>query len=323
MTADIAWLERYSVVIVPALAVLEQLGIPVPAVPALLATGALAASGRVSLWLVIVSIVVVTLPIDLVWHEAGRRRGAQMLSGLCRFTLETDVCVRRAENLFIRHGVRALLVAKFLPGLTTVVPPLAGAFGVSRRQFVIYDLVGSILWAGTWMGVGFAFSNTIELVIARVASLGRLAVLVIGAALVTYVGLKYLRRWIFLRRLRIARITAEELRAKLDAAEDVAIMDLRTTLDVSAVPYVIPGSRWVPAEHLDERLLDIPRNREWVLYCSCPNEATSARVALRLRRRGVTRVRPLDGGMTRWMSLGFPVEPVAAPAMAALETSRS
>jgi membrane protein DedA with SNARE-associated domain len=268
MTEDIAWLERYSVVIVPALAVLEQLGIPVPAVPALLATGALAASGRVNLWLVIVAIVLVTLPIDLVWHEVGRRRGAQVLSGLCRFTLEPDVCVRRAENLFIRHGVRTLLVAKFLPGLTTVLPPLAGAFGVSRRQFVIYDLVGSILWAGAWMGVGFAFSNTIELVIARVASLGRLAVLVIGAALVTYVGLKYLRRWIFLRRLRMARITAEELRAKLDAAEDVAIMDLRTTLDVSAVPYVIPGSRWVPAEHLDERLLDIPRNREWVLYCS-------------------------------------------------------
>jgi len=268
MTEDIAWLERYSVVIVPALAVLEQLGIPVPAVPALLATGALAASGRVNLWLVIVAIVLVTLPIDLVWHEVGRRRGAQVLSGLCRFTLEPDVCVRRAENLFIRYGVRTLLVAKFLPGLTTVVPPLAGAFGVSRRQFVIYDVAGSILWAGAWMGVGFAFSNTIEPVIARVASLGRLAVLVIGAALVTYVGLKYLRRWIFLRRLRIARITAEELRAKLDAAEDVAIMDLRTTLDVSAVPYVIPGGRWVPAEHLDGRLLDIPRNREWVLYCS-------------------------------------------------------
>jgi membrane protein DedA with SNARE-associated domain len=268
MTEEIAWLERYSVFIVPALAVVEQLGIPVPAVPALLATGALAASGRVNPWLVIAAIVLVTLPVDLVWHEVGRRRGARMLSGLCRFTLEPDICVRRTENLFMRHGVRTLLVAKFLPGLTTVLPPLAGAFGVSRTQFVIYDLAGSILWAGAWMGVGFVFSTAIEQLIVRVVSLGRLAVLVIGAALVAYVALKYLRRWIFLRRLRIARVSSEELRAKIDAREDVAIMDLRTALDVAAVPYGIPGSRWVPAEHLDERLPDIPRDRELVLYCS-------------------------------------------------------
>src|SRR4029453_17116966 len=104
-------------------------------VPALLATGALAATGRVNLWLVVGAIVVVTLPVDLVWHELGGRRGARLLSGLCRLTLEPDVCVRRTENLFIRHGVRTLLVAKFLPGLTTVLPPLAGIFGGARAQF--------------------------------------------------------------------------------------------------------------------------------------------------------------------------------------------
>src|SRR2546425_3088119 len=196
MTNGVQWLERYSVIILPALAVFEQLGIPLPAVPALLATGALAATGRVSLWLVIGAIVVVALPVDLIWHELGRRRGARVLSGLCRLTLEPDVCVRRTENLFIRHGVRTLLVAKFLPGLTTVMPPLAGVFGVPRLPFALYDLAGIVLWAGFWMGIGYVFSSAIEPVIIRVSGLGRAAAWVVGAALIGYILLKYLRRWI-------------------------------------------------------------------------------------------------------------------------------
>jgi membrane protein DedA with SNARE-associated domain len=268
MTDGVQWLERYSVIIVPALAVFEQLGIPLPAVPALLATGALAATGRVNLWLVVGAIIVVTLPVDLVWHELGRRRGARILSGLCRLTLEPDICVRRTENLFIRHGVRTLLVAKFLPGLTTVLPPLAGVFGVSRLKFALYDMAGTVLWATFWMGVGYAFSDAIEQVLVRVASLGHGAALVVGGLLVGYVGLKYLRRWLFLRRLRIARISPEDLRRKLEAGEDVMILDLRTALDVAAVPHAIPGSRWIAAEQLDDRLSDIPRDRELVLYCS-------------------------------------------------------
>jgi membrane protein DedA with SNARE-associated domain len=160
VTESVAWLERYSAVILPVLVVAEQIGVPLPAVPALLVVGALAAQGRVSLVLVIGAIAAVALPVDLVWHELGRRRGARVLSGLCRLSLEPDVCVRRTENLFLRHGVRALLVAKFLPGLTTVMPPLAGIFRVSRVRFVLYDLAGVILWAGLWAGVGYVFSET-------------------------------------------------------------------------------------------------------------------------------------------------------------------
>ena len=139
---------------------------------------------------------------------------------------------------------------------------------MSRLQFALYDVAGSLVWAGFWMGVGFVFSGAIEQVLIRVESLGRAAVLVVGATLVGYVLLKYLRRWIFIRRLRIARISPEDLRQKIEAGEDIAILDLRTALDVAAVPYAIPGSRWVPAEQLDDRLSDIPRDRELVLYCS-------------------------------------------------------
>jgi membrane protein DedA with SNARE-associated domain len=265
---SVQWLERYSVVILPALVVAEQIGIPLPAVPALLAVGALAAQGRVSLLLVIGAIAVVALAVDLVWHELGRRRGARVLSGLCRLTLEPDVCVRRTENIFLRHGVRALLVAKFLPGLTTVMPPLAGVFGVPRLRFVLYDLAGVVLWAGLWAGIGYVFSEAIEVVAQRVSALGRTAAFLAVGILLGYVLLKYLRRWLFIRRLRIARISPEELQRKLAAGEDVLILDLRTALDVAATPQVIPGSRWIPAEALDQHVADIPRDRELVLYCS-------------------------------------------------------
>jgi membrane protein DedA with SNARE-associated domain len=268
MIAWAEWLGRYSVVILPALAVFEQMGIPLPAVPALLATGALAATGGVRLWPVIVAIVAVTLPVDLVWHELGRRRGTQMLSGLCRMTLEPDICVRRTQNLFMRFGVRTMLVSKFLPGLTTVLPPLAGAFGVPRLQFALYDVGGSILWSSFWLGVGYLFSGAIEGVVERISRLGHAAIVLIVAAVIAYLALKYLRRWLFLRRFRVARITPETLKEKLEAGEEVTVIDLRNELDVIAAPYAIPGSRWIAAERLDERLSEIPRDRELILYCT-------------------------------------------------------
>ena len=268
MSDGVQLLERYGALILPILVVAEQVGVPLPAVPALLAVGALAAQGRVSSLLIIGAIAAVALPVDLVWHELGRRRGASVLLRLCRVSLEPDVCVRRTENLFLRHGVRALLVAKFLPGLTTVMPPLAGIFEVPRLRFVLYDLAGVALWAGLWMGIGYVFSDAIEMVALRVGALGRATGLVIGAALAAYVLLKYLRRRLFLRRLRIARISPEDLKRKLDAGEDVAILDVRSALDVAATPFAIPGSRWITPESLDEHLAEIPRDRELVLYCS-------------------------------------------------------
>ncbi|HWN91829.1 MAG TPA: DedA family protein, partial [Verrucomicrobiae bacterium] len=152
------FLEHSGVVILPALAVAEQIGLPLPAVPALLAVGALAAQGRISIPLVLGAISVAALATDLAWYELGRRRGARVLARLCQLSLEPDSCLRRAESIFARHGVRALLAAKFVPGLTTVMPPLAGVFAVARGRFVLYDLAGVLLWAGTWLALGYFFS---------------------------------------------------------------------------------------------------------------------------------------------------------------------
>jgi membrane protein DedA with SNARE-associated domain len=265
---SLQFLEHYAVVLLPALVVAEQIGVPLPAVPALLAVGALGAHGRVSIPLVLGAIAVVAVAVDFGWYELGRRRGAAVLVRLCRLSLEPDSCVRWAEGIFARYGARAMLIAKFVPGLTTVLPPLAGIFTVARGRFALYDLGGVLLWAGTWLSVGYLFSDAIARVTAQATRLGRMLGFVVVAALAGYILLKYVRRHLFLRRLRMARVSPETLKRRLDAGEDVTIIDLRSALDVAATPYAIPGSRWLSAEAIDQHEAELLRARDLVLYCS-------------------------------------------------------
>jgi membrane protein DedA with SNARE-associated domain/rhodanese-related sulfurtransferase len=307
------FLEHYGVVILPALAVAEQIGVPLPAVPALLAVGALAAQSRISIPLVLGAISIAALAIDFAWYELGRRRGAKVLGRLCRLSLEPDSCVRRAESIFTRHGARSILAAKFVPGLTTVVPPLAGVFAVTRLRFLLYDLAGVLIWAGTWLALGYFFSNAIVLITARVTALGHMLGVVIVTALAGYVLVKYARRHSLLRTFQVGHVSPGALRRRLDTGEHVTIIDLRTPLEVTATPYAIPGSRWLAADAIDEHAVDLLRTQDVVLYCGSPHDATSARVALQLKRKGITRVRSLEGGLATWMALNLPVRAVQLP----------
>ena len=225
-------LDQYAFVILPVLLVAEQFGIPLPAVPALLGFGALAAQGRGNIPLMLSTMAAVALIVDFAWYELGRHRGAQVLRVLGRLSLQPDLCARRAEELFARYGARGMLVAKFLPGVTMVLPPLAGVFAVGRVRFAAYELVGVLLWAGTWIGVGYAFSDAVTVIAARVEKLG-LWLVVVVALLGAYIVGKYLRRRLYLRRLRMATISAEALEERPDAGEDVTIVDLRTPLEAS------------------------------------------------------------------------------------------
>jgi len=212
-------LDQYAFVILPALLVAEQFGIPLPAVPALLGFGALAAHGRGSIPLMLSTMAAVALIVDFAWYELGRRRGAQVLRILGRLSPEPDLGVRRAEKVFARYGAGGMLVAKFVPGLTMVLPPLAGVFAVGRVRFAVYELTGVLLWAGMWIGVGYAFSDAVAVIAASVEKLG-LWFVVVAALLGAYIVGKYLRRRLYLRRLR-------------DAGEDVSIVDLRTPPETS------------------------------------------------------------------------------------------
>ena len=205
--------HRYGILILPALVVAEQFGLPLPAVPALLGIGALAAQGRASIPLILGAIVVVALIADFGWYELGRRRGSSVLASLCRLSVEPDSCMRRATNLFAQYGVGTMLVAKFVPGLTTVVPPLAGIFTTGRVRFALYEIGGVLLWAGLWTGLGYVFSGAISLVAARVAMLERVLGLVLVTALGAYILTRYLRRWWLARSLRTDSSYAREVPA--------------------------------------------------------------------------------------------------------------
>jgi membrane protein DedA with SNARE-associated domain len=246
----------------------EQVGIPIPAMPLLLAAGALAGTGHLNYFAAVVCAALGALAADSIWFQLGRHKGIKILQLLCRISIEPDSCVRRTEGIFSKQGARSLLVAKFIPGLGIVTPPLAGIFHMRMRRFLVFDAMGSLLWAGTFAGLGYAFSGEIERIAAQLATLGGwLLVLLIGS-LAAYIAFKFVARQRFLRELRIARITVEELKEKLDAGEEVTIVDLRHSLDFEAAPETIPGAMHIDAKELQEKNDRLPRDREVVLYCT-------------------------------------------------------
>jgi membrane protein DedA with SNARE-associated domain/rhodanese-related sulfurtransferase len=312
MAETTQFLINHGLPLVFAAVFVEQLGLPLPALPWLLAAGALAASGKFSLLLGFVVTVIACLVPDAIWFYLGRFRGNQVLALLCRISLEPDSCVRRTQNVFTKYGLRGVLVAKFLPGMSTVAPPLAGMSGISAAKFLFVDGVGSVLYAGCLLGFGYFFSHQIDQIGAAVVRIGGSALsLVIGLAAL-YLGYKYWQRRRLLNELRTARITAAELRQKLDAGEAPLILDLRSSAAVEQDPFLIQGAVHLNLEDIEVRQREFPKDRDIILYCSCPNEVSSARLALQLQRRGFTRVRPLLGGIDAWREQNYPTQPRAA-----------
>jgi membrane protein DedA with SNARE-associated domain/rhodanese-related sulfurtransferase len=290
----------------------EQAGLPVPSVPLLLAAGALAGTRRMNLVAVVGLPIVAVAICDSLWYQLGRTRGAKVLKLLCRISLQADSCVRKTQISFERNGPSALIIAKFIPGLNAMAPPLAGMIRMPWDRFLLFDGLGALLWAGSYIGAGYIFSGELERVAHHLTFLGRGLFALMVIALGCYIALKYFTRRRFLRKLRIARITPEELKRKIDGQEDVIIVDLRHTAEFAADPVTIPGAVHMDAGDLEEGFHVIPRDREIVLFCNCPNEATAAQLALRLRDLGITRIRPLAEGLGGWRRRGFPTQAIAS-----------
>ena len=262
------FLIHYGYVLLFIWVLLEQLGLPVPAIPLLFAAGALAGSGRLDLTSAVGLAITAALIADVLWYYLGRYRGGRVLKLLCRISLEPDSCVRRTEEVFIRHGAPSLLVAKFVPGLNAVAAPLAGISRMPVSRFILFDSLGAFVWAATGAGLGYIFSDQIEDIAVYASRWGSSLVVALGASLAAYIVWKYIQRRRFLHQLWIARISPKELMERLTAGEQVVIVDLRHPLDVEAVPYRIPGALHMSVEELEKRHEEIPRDREIVLYCS-------------------------------------------------------
>lgn len=264
-------LVRWGLLLVFFNVLLEQAGLPIPAVPILVLCGALAARGEMSVTLVLLTAALASALADAVWFALGRRRGRQVLNTICCISLNPESCVRQTERLFERYGLYSIAVAKFIPGFSTVAPPLAGAMGVGIAPFAAATSVGVLLWAGGAVAIGWVFHGAIENATDWLESLGSWGLVLIGALLLGFVGLKWLQRWRFYRLLRMSRITAAELRGLLEGAVDLLIFDVRTEGVRRGDPRRIPGALVLHAEDapgFDAKLAALPRDREIIIYCT-------------------------------------------------------
>ncbi len=308
MNETLEFLVRHGATVLFAAVFVEQMGVPLPAAPWLLTAGALAATGRINWFVALGAATVGSVLADLIWFYLGRYGGQRMLNLLCRISLEPDSCVRRTQDLFTRYGMRGVVAAKFIPGLSTLAPPLAGSSGVGAPRFFFFDGLGSLLYPASFMLLGALFSRQLEQVIAALASLGSGALGVVAGLALLYIGYKYYQRRRLLKELRMARITVDELHQQLESGENPIILDLRSAAELERDPSLIRGARHMTMDELKLRQQEIPRDRDIILYCSCPNEVTSARMALVLHRNGIPRVRPLLGGIDAWRERNYPTE---------------
>ena len=299
---------RYGLLLVFLNVLVEQVGLPVPAVPTLVVAGAAAAAGKLSAASVFGVAVLACYIGDGLWFAGGRIYGRRVLTLLCRVSLSPDSCVRQSEYHFERWGKAVLIVSKFVPGLSAVTPPLAGAMRMGWPSFIVLNGIGIAIWAGLPIAAGMLFSGQIESVVRLLEHYGLAALMLIGAVLAAYIAFKWWERRRFYRALRLARITVEELSGLMQGGKQPIVVDVRSAVSRKADARVIPGALLMDPAELDARLRELPRDRDIIFYCTCPNEASAAQLAKRLIEMGYTRARPLQGGLDAWLAAGNPVQ---------------
>ena len=303
----ITLIEHYGLALVFVNVLLLQAGLPVPAYPTLIVTGALAARSPYTLPGLVATAVAASVIADLGWYFVGRRLGGRVLKTLCRISLSPDSCVRQTESIFTRWGARSLTVAKFIPGFASVATAMAGIVRLSPWRFLVFDAIGAALWSGVAISLGYIFRNAVNDVLDVLAAMGRIGLALVVAAFVGYVIMKWVQRQRFIRQLKMDRMTVDELRELFDAGTPTTVVDVRSPLSQAATGR-IPGAITVNVTNMPLELLAVPLTNEVVVYCACPNEASAVKVAQALKQRGFQRVRPLAGGIDAWIDAGHEVE---------------
>jgi len=306
-------LGQYGVGVVVANVFLDQIGLPVPAVPTLIVAGAVAADGHMSLMALFSGSVAACLIADCGWYLVGQRYGIRVLKILCRISLEPDSCVSQTQTRFERWGINSLVIAKFVPGLAIIAPPMAGALRIGWLRFVFLSTCAAVLWVGSGLLAGILFKSQIGRLLEHLNEFGS----VVGAGIVfllaAYIAYKWWERRRFYKMLRMARISVADLYALIQAGASPLIIDVRSVTAHELEPRWIPGALHVPLQDVARQLKELPRDRDIILYCTCPSEASAARVAKVLMNHGFKRVRPLLGGLDAWVAAGYAVVTVQAP----------
>jgi membrane protein DedA with SNARE-associated domain/rhodanese-related sulfurtransferase len=305
-------IQTYGVLIVFATVLLEQIGLPIPAMPMLIVAGALAAGGEISWAGVLAASVGACLISDYFWFKAGRFYGKRVLRLLCKISLSPDYCVSQTEDKFRRWGAKSLLVAKFVPGFNTVAPPLAGAMGTTTPVFLVYSVLGALLWSAVGIGIGMLFKDGIDDVLATLETMGGVALSGLLVLLAAFILYKYVERRRFRNSLPLERIGMDELTALQGSGAAPIIIDARS-LTARELEAAIPGALAYAACEPGQLMASLDKDRHIVVYCSCPNDVTAAQVARQFVANGFHRARALHGGLDAWKRAQPPAD-AAAPA---------
>ena len=266
MTEILQFVARHGYLVIFVWLLAEQAALPIPSIPLMLVSGALARTGQLSLSSILIYALVACLIADNIWFQIGRRFGGKALQFICKVSLEPDSCVRRTENVFVKNGLRSLLVSKFIPGLSAVAAPLAGGSGASLGRFLLFDSLGALMWISSYVLLGYVFSDQLEDAVAYAIRMGSGFVIAAICIFTAWIIWKYVQRRRFLKSIDVARISAEELHAILSAGSDVTIVDVRS--QIAGDTDSIPGALRIPTEDLPARHEEIPRDREIVLFCT-------------------------------------------------------
>ncbi|MGO4391914.1 VTT domain-containing protein [Variovorax sp. M-6] len=315
MNDFVALLASQGAALVFAATLATRLGAPVPAVPFLIVAGGLTVGGQVSFVAVVVAAVLGNILGDGVWFLAGRRWGYRVMRLLCRISLSADSCVKRSESILGRWGGLSLIAAKFVPGVSVVAPPMAGALGMSNLRFLSYETVAALIWTLGFLFVGRIFHAAIQDVLTVISNIG-LGALAIGVlALAAFIGWRYRQRRLAQQADDIVHIQVEALREALAAGAGPTVIDVRTDEARALDARAIPGAIGIGLKQLPKRLGAFADGRELVVFCDCPDDASAIAAARVLMAAGLPRVRVLAGGLDAWAAMDAADESGAAEPM--------
>jgi membrane protein DedA with SNARE-associated domain/rhodanese-related sulfurtransferase len=299
-------IEVYGLWVVFICVLLDQGGLPFPAYPPMIVTAAIAADMDKPLMPVLLVATLAALLADLLWYAAGNRFGTMLLQLMCKLSLSPDSCVGLTRRIYARWGAPSLIVSKYIPGFAAVATTLAGESGTGLRRFLFYDAIGAALWAGGAVALGAVFHGAVGALLLELENLGHYAFMLLIAAIALFVALKWWQRYRFAMRIRMSRISIDELGALIEKGVGTTILDVRTA-EHRARQGWIHGAIHVR----DIATLELDPKNEVVVYCDCPNEASAAVVAGKLKARGFNHVRPLAGGMEAWVAQGRPIDKIS------------
>ena len=293
----------------------EQLGAPIPAYPVLVITGALEGGSWARLgWLTAIAVSAALLA-DVIWYHAGKTYGHRVLGRICRISLSPDACIRQTESVYGRWGAKSLLVAKFIPGFASIASALAGVVGTPLRTFVLFDLLGALIWVGSAVFLGSLFSSTVQDLLDVLTALGQWGLLILLVAFTVFVARKWWQRQRVLRSLKMPRMSVAELAGLNAQGVWPTVIDVRDPM-LYALSHIPRAKSWGLGREKGKPAYTplLPHDQHahgLVVYCDCPNEISAARIARQLLRAGFQNVRPLVGGLTAWETAGFEVEKAA------------